>query len=189
MGLKGKWSESPGDTSISIVLIKNTMYEVRSVLDWVYTCFTQDMLHPSSYKFQFKKFSELWAYTEWYGLLGVILKLHWLTWTTQAGEKSTAVSWQLHHRPTCRRVTVITKSFASLHRQGLVQQVSNAKMHYQHYNLLNPKSLRTEIFFEIFWKCIEKLMVPSESAPQELSNEWSCRFWQCYIFMCHPWWN
>jgi hypothetical protein len=24
--------------------------------------------------------------------------------------------------------------------------------------------------------CIEKLMVPSESAPQELSNEWSCQY-------------
>jgi hypothetical protein len=24
--------------------------------------------------------------------------------------------------------------------------------------------------------CIEKLMLPSESAPQELSNEWSCQY-------------
>jgi hypothetical protein len=43
-------------------------------------------------------------------------------------------------------------------------------------------SLRTDVFLERFRKCIlpgngriEKLMVPSESASQELSNEWSCQ--------------
>jgi hypothetical protein len=43
--------------------------------------------------------------------------------------------------------------------------------------------LRTEVFWKKFRKCIspkkwwiKKLMVPSESAPLELSNEWSCQY-------------